>query len=307
MSMMKQVLFDKLSAMWQPMVNGRRHPPAGFQPEVRPGFSEEAVTSEKSAYNPTDNHYEWSDFGYTYNSEGYRCDELDPSPDVDLRILFTGCSFTFGVGLPVEHTFPHRIVTRLRDEGLIVPHWNVAHGGTSIDYSIRTLYQFMPRIKPDLVIALFPGHTRREVFAPYRLSGQTCLINYLPNWYRADFDVGAMEDFYIDENVLNCVASNYAFFDTLAMAHKAEYIWANWSYFTDVPDDVYHMIPPRMHERRIDLPEPKVLCAPPMARDLSHWGPDAHLLIADLYYEKMGPMIAKAHERKAARISAGGS
>lgn len=283
------------------MSEGSSYPELAFQPGVQPGYRDFSTDYERKSFTAKDNIYKLSDFGYHYNSEGFRCDELRPSATDDLRIVFVGCSLTFGTGLPVQDTYSYRLVEMLRDEGLNVQHWNLAHGSTSIEFSVRTLYQFMPRLKPDLVVALFPTHARRECFIPHKATRVRHLVNYLPNWVRAHFDASPVEEFYSDENVLYSVASSYALFDTVNRAHRCDYLWENWSYLAALPEDVEPLIPPRMMERRLALPPPAELSAPPKARDLAHWGPKAHQIIADAIYERMTGTLELGHARKTLR------
>src|SRR3712207_3164408 len=52
------------------------------------------------------------DIEYRLNEHGYRADRLDPdSPN--LKIMFLGCSFTFGTGLPLEQVWTKIITERI--------------------------------------------------------------------------------------------------------------------------------------------------------------------------------------------------
>jgi len=52
-------------------------------------------------------------FTYKMNSHGYRMNRELEDIDQDNYIAFFGCSFTVGIGLPLEETFAHRIAQRL--------------------------------------------------------------------------------------------------------------------------------------------------------------------------------------------------
>lgn len=274
--------------------------PTVFQPHGEPGFHQWNSEHERLTYTSTGNFYSPDHFGYVINSEGLRCEELVPSDDFDLRIVFIGCSFTFGFGVPVEHTFGHRLVSKLRRRGLKVPYWNLGFSGTSIDYAVRTLYQFMPRLKPDLVVALFPHETRREVFSYCHSTHKPKFFNYLSDMPNHPFDVDLVEDFYSEANQNYHVARLYGFFDTLMAAHECEYLWDNWSHTSELTANQKALMPPGMLDRRINY-DRMAAEALPKGRDLLHWGPNGHLSISKSIYDKIGPLIDKAKARRQMR------
>lgn len=108
--------------------------------------------------NPT---HEWlhkfgwidSTIEYSYNIHGYRCKEFDSSPCA----LALGCSFTEGVGLHLEQTWPHILASKL---DLTV--WNLGVGGASIDTVFRVLEHYIDRLNPKFIFLLIPPKERFE-------------------------------------------------------------------------------------------------------------------------------------------------
>lgn len=107
------------------------------------------------------------DISYVMNSHGRRCDDFDlPS---ELPIVFMGCSFTEGIGLPLEEVWAYHIHKKIVEvTGKNIPFWSLAKGGTSIDYAARTLYEYGPKLKPKYIFYLMSGVSRREywLYAP---------------------------------------------------------------------------------------------------------------------------------------------
>jgi hypothetical protein len=91
---------------------------------------------------------------YKINSHGFRSDEFDGGP----YLVALGCSYTVGIGLPVEATWPYLVGQAL---GLKVA--NLAWGGYSIDTCFRLAEYWIPELKPDLVIMLAPPRHRVEL------------------------------------------------------------------------------------------------------------------------------------------------
>jgi hypothetical protein len=136
----------------------------------------------------------WTDdWGYKFNSYGFRSDELDEQ--ATKRIYVIGCSYTLGEGLPFEKTwsqqfkklycekFPNEKVNLL----------NFAQSGGSNDYISRMIIAQMNDIKPDLAIVQFSYMNRAEMlkkdycrtFGPWDGEDDIKAYYYLYNKYNA--------------------------------------------------------------------------------------------------------------------------
>jgi hypothetical protein len=104
---------------------------------------------------------------YKINSYGFRCDEFD---DRDC-MLALGCSFTIGIGLPVESIWPQIVGRQLG----LVP-YTMAWGGTSADTCFRLAEYWIPQLMPKAVFMLSPPPSRFELI---RASGVP-IENYMP-------------------------------------------------------------------------------------------------------------------------------
>jgi hypothetical protein len=94
---------------------------------------------------------------YKFNSEGFRCNEFDQS----LGIITIGCSFTAGVGLPLDSIWPTMVGNEL---GLSV--WNLGIGGASMDTCFRLLCNYIDRLNSQYVLLLTPPEQRFELHTP---------------------------------------------------------------------------------------------------------------------------------------------
>lgn len=97
----------------------------------------------------------WADsiIKYTRNSHGFRCAEFDNRPSG----IALGCSYTEGIGLPVEHTWPYLLSKKLNYNI-----WNLGVQGGSIDTAFRVGEYYIKLLKPKFVCILLPPPSRFE-------------------------------------------------------------------------------------------------------------------------------------------------
>lgn len=90
---------------------------------------------------------------YKFNSFGFRDDEFD-----NRRCgIALGCSFTQGVALKLEQTWPS-ILSKM----LNVHVWNLGVGGASIETVFRVFEYFIKKLNPEFVCVLLPPSCRFE-------------------------------------------------------------------------------------------------------------------------------------------------
>lgn len=107
---------------------------------------------------------------YKINSHGFRCDEFDTDLD---SLVALGCSFTMGIGLPLQDTWP-----QLVGKALNLKPYTLAWGGSSADTCFRLAEYWIPRLKPKLVVMLTPPYARFELLTG---SGTVPAEVFLPN------------------------------------------------------------------------------------------------------------------------------
>lgn len=100
----------------------------------------------------------WTDpevISYQFNSHGFRCDEFDPGKS---SIVTLGCSYTAGIGLPVDLIWPTLVGKSL---GLTV--YNISGGGYAADTCYRLGRYWIPKLQPKVVCILMPPRRRVEL------------------------------------------------------------------------------------------------------------------------------------------------
>ncbi len=135
--------------------------------------------------------YPFVDIEYRYNSQGFRDEEFR---DTECGIAL-GCSFTEGVGVAADQTWPSRLQSILG-----VKIWNLGIGGTGIATCYRAMDHFITRLRPKFVAMLDPPIARIEICRAD--SGFTHLLNigwehsdatspqdqFIRHWFAQDFN-----------------------------------------------------------------------------------------------------------------------
>jgi len=93
--------------------------------------------------------------------------------------MFLGCSFTVGIGLDLESTWPVNVANSLNLECL-----NLGQGGGAMDTAFRLGYYWIPILRPKIVFTLQPHDHRKEVLSTTHGS-QLLLPNLcgVPSWH----------------------------------------------------------------------------------------------------------------------------
>ena len=142
-------------------------PPLNFGQPLAGQFLEWLPTDTKESFerlcqNPAHRAYfesmGWDKPGaitYKINSQGFRCKEF---VDNEPYMVALGCSFTVGIGLPLETIWPELVGKEL---GLRVA--NLAWGGNSADTCYRMAEYWVPKLRPKLVAMLAPPQDRVEL------------------------------------------------------------------------------------------------------------------------------------------------
>lgn len=100
---------------------------------------------------------------YEFNNYGFRCNNFDNWKNHNHRIAYLGCSYTEGIGLELEDTWPkvfHNIVCE--QHKIKMPFWNLSGAASSTDHLTRYLYHYIEMLRPQIVVCYLPNLERRE-------------------------------------------------------------------------------------------------------------------------------------------------
>ena len=98
-----------------------------------------------------------NNISYNINKYGFRSDEF-PEKECRESITFIGCSNTFGIGIPKEHTW-----TSILAKELNLKEINLAVPGGSLDSAFRVYNEWQPIHKSKITCLLMPPENRMEI------------------------------------------------------------------------------------------------------------------------------------------------
>lgn len=98
---------------------------------------------------------------YKLNPMGFRSREFKKLESNKNNILFAGCSFTFGEGLPEEYTWTKMLTNKMCNRYSDVVDYNIAFPGESIFTIIKNTYAFINKYgSPKFLFMCLPPITR---------------------------------------------------------------------------------------------------------------------------------------------------
>jgi hypothetical protein len=158
-----------------------------------------------------------SAINYQINSQGFRCDEFEPEQPC---LVALGCSFTLGIGLPLECIWP----TLLGDK-LNLKVYNLAWGGSSADTCYRLARYWIPQLKPRVVAMLVPPRNRIELLLDQEndLPAEVFLPNSKSMYFNGN-DTFLKHWWINDENCLINSEKNTLAVHQLSSQHGAKFV-----------------------------------------------------------------------------------
>lgn len=223
------------------------------------------------------------EFGYHFNSKGYRCDEFNQL--AELPILFLGCSNTLGLGLPIENVWAHVLCNHIREKTKArIPYWNLSKNGSSIDLQFLLLEKYIDQLKPKFIFFLVPPIYRRML--------------YFKDWFfsrqfteEQDFltfpgELNDLTAYYVDESTALYESHKHLLLiNGLCARHDTRLFYQHWE---NMNDDELDFLKERSrsytHMTQLETPFPFPI---DRARDRAHHGPATHKIFADNIWDEV--------------------
>jgi hypothetical protein len=162
---------------------------------------------------------------YQFNSLGYR--EVDPSLYTKNPIITIGDSFTVGLGLPVELTYPKQLESLVQHQVL-----NFSLNGASNEWISRKLAILLKYFSPVAIIIHYTFSHRREKNEPTWFDDERTLCDPLPD-SKDNFDNWLVNHNKI-KSIVNTIPTYYSFIpnwhtetiqfdDPVILPHQVDY------------------------------------------------------------------------------------
>lgn len=164
-------------------------------------------TREKFLKNPRPGYTETSII-YRYNKNGFRTSEFELNSQ-QKSVLCLGCSFTEGIGLNAEQTWPHLIKEHFPDHLV----YNLGVAGSSADTVARHLVNIGLLLNTTHVFILWPSVGRYETYSDQFSSNWTHHNTDMYNLYTLD-----------DTHMYNTKMRNVAMVQLLQQIHQYQVI-----------------------------------------------------------------------------------
>jgi len=224
-----------------------------------------------------------NDICYTFNNHGFRSDEFDSHSDIP--ILFTGCSYTEGVGLPVNKIWSTRLLNKLKVRtGKTIPHWNLALAGAGLDSIANGLYWHSVKFKRklDYIVILFPAFTRRE----YCYNTKEIKTWFHPGSPGLSSDSNIVDKLFIDREFIEYQSiKNLALIDAVSKSLNAKVIYSVWSFLGVAAKREIDIIQENFTNFQY-IKYPDLEYDIDFARDSVHPGPSMHEKISEVFFEE---------------------
>lgn len=205
--------------------------------------------------------YGWTKDNVTYalNSYGFRCDEFRD----DSSILCLGCSFTGGVGLPLDKIWPTVLADKL---GLKC--WNLGIGAGSMDTCFRFVNYFIDKLNIKYIFLLKPSYLRFDVYE----SDNICKSVLPSSTFNSTHNLLASAKQLWHSSDQNCIQNymkNLMAIEYLCHSYKIKL----YTYYTE--QLYYTLFGPRISRTKPDHRS---------ARDLMHLGSEYHGFMASAFF-----------------------
>ena len=146
--------FEEISEPWHPGSLSKNLHREWMPSDTQESFERMMQDPEHRAYFEEQGWDKPWAISYKLNSHGFRCEEFGN----DRHLIALGCSYTMGIGLPVESIWPSLV-----GQALNLPVANLSWGGSSVDTSFRLLRYWIRELNPRAVMILIPPKERLEV------------------------------------------------------------------------------------------------------------------------------------------------
>ena len=239
---------------------------------------------------------------YKINMDGYRTRHFEYFDNSKDTILFAGCSWTFGEGLPLGYTWPHLVAQNFENPD----HYNIGYMGMSINHIIKNIYSFIRSYgKPKYLFICFPDIGRNLYYSE-------SLQSYIKAYPNTSFIGGKDKDRerytleHQSENNLLLATTQISALEDYCIEAGINLVWTTWVYsdyaiyknlefkFLMDPDTSFVQSNPSYNKSKNPYyPNPDNLPYWEEAKDGAHPGTSWNRHISKKFIEKIGSLNEK--------------
>jgi hypothetical protein len=165
---------------------------------------------------------------YSLNNHGYRSDDF-LKEDANNNLLFSGCSFTFGVGVPYEFTWPYQLNKKYGYASMK----NLATPGRDYQTIINEIYNYINNFgKPKAILVMFPNLERyKRVYfdnnKPYDIAS-IMLHRYDKKFFNNEEEYKTLIKYVNANNIYYDFYNAVSHFEDYLRLIKVPFFWTTW-------------------------------------------------------------------------------
>jgi hypothetical protein len=174
-------------------------------------------------------------FEYKINKHGFRSQHFKNLDHNNTNILYSGCSWTFGMGLPEESTWTNMLSNTIQSSSnKKVEVFNIGYRAFSIGLIIKNVMSFIRSYgKPEYLFIVFPDSGRDFIFNKYNNSYSAVDPRYFE--HTSDFTADYTKSYRYETNILK-YSEMIKMLEDFCNQSGIKLLWTTWYY----PDyDIY--------------------------------------------------------------------
>ena len=164
---------------------------------------------------------------YRINKDGFRSNHFMELKKENFNVLYGGCSWTFGEGLPEEMTWTYQVtegIKKIINKNVI--EYNTGFMGSSIDLIIKNTMSFIRLYgKPDIIFLCFPDIGRKIKYSEQSYQ----IFNRSPHWFKTKNKEQRryLLDYKKEDNLLY-FSLLINLFEDYCEKSEIKLVWSNW-------------------------------------------------------------------------------
>lgn len=171
------------------------------------------------------------EFNYTINRDGFRSQHFRELTQDNINVLYGGCSWTFGEGLPEDYTWVRLLTDKI---DTLHPdkkacYYNTGFMGSSIQLIVKNIIGFCKTYgNPDYIFICFPDIARSIYWSTYNEKYVKMFPNV--NQFRTKMGPDQLEysKNYIHENNVLIAADYIRYLEDYCSLNGIKLLWNSW-------------------------------------------------------------------------------
>lgn len=168
-------------------------------------------------------------FEYKINRHGFRSQHFKNLNKEDINILYSGCSWTFGMGLPEEYMWTSILSNKLKSlNDKNIESFNIGYRAFSIGLIIKNVMSFIRTYgKPNYLFIVFPDSGRDFIFNKYNNSYSAVDPRYFE--YISEFYSDYAKSYNYETNILK-YCELIKMLEDFCIESNIKFLWTTWYY-----------------------------------------------------------------------------